>query len=241
MMAATESRIDIVPVIDLKAGQVVHAHGGRRDEYRPIATPLSPTSAPADVIAGLLRLFPFKRLYVADLDAIERQGDHAAILVELAAAHPGLELWVDNGAGSIGFARDWMASVPAHLVIGSESQNSLDLIRALRSERRVVLSLDFRTDSFQGPAAILEQPDLWPDRVIAMTLARVGGATGPDLGRIRELAMRAGTRLLYAAGGVRDAEDLRAAASAGAAGALVATALHKGALTAETLKGIAQS
>ena len=63
--------MDVIPVIDIKNGQVVHAQGGRRDSYRPIRTPLSPTSAPADVAAGLLRLAPFRNLYIADLDAIE--------------------------------------------------------------------------------------------------------------------------------------------------------------------------
>jgi phosphoribosylformimino-5-aminoimidazole carboxamide ribotide isomerase len=240
MTAAADSRIDVVPVIDLKAGPVVHARGGRRDEYRPIATPLSPTSAPGDVVAGLLRLFPFRRLYVADLDAIERRGDHAAILAALAAAHPSLDLWVDNGADDLGLARWWLASSPARLVIGSESQTGPDLARALRGDPRVVLSLDFRAEAFQGPAAILEQPDLWPDRVVVMTLARVGAGQGPDVQRIRAVAQRAGTRQVYAAGGVRNAEDLRAVAEAGATGALVATALHEGALSAETLKGIAR-
>jgi phosphoribosylformimino-5-aminoimidazole carboxamide ribotide isomerase len=36
---------------------------------------------------------------------------------------------------------------------------------------------------------------------------------------------------IYAGGGVRDDEDLRALESAGATGALVATALHRGRLT----------
>ena len=40
--------MDVIPVIDIKNGQVVHAQGGRRDSYRPIQTPLSATSDPAD-------------------------------------------------------------------------------------------------------------------------------------------------------------------------------------------------
>ena len=39
-------------------------------------------------------------------------------------------------------------------------------------------------------------------------------------------------------GGVRDVGDLRALAAAGAAGALVATALHSGALGRDDLRGL---
>jgi len=233
--------MEVVPVIDLKGGEVVRARGGRREEYRPIETPLSRSSKPPDVVAGLLRLFPFRRIYVADLDAIERVGNHTAVLAGLAAAWPGLEFWVDNGIAEANEAAAWLAECAACLVLGSESQTSPDLVRSLRSNARALLSLDFRGDLFQGPPAILVDADLWPSRVIVMTLAQVGSGAGPDLSRIEEIARRGIQRQVYAAGGVRDAQDLRLAARAGAAGALVATALHGGALSAEELEALGRA
>lgn len=233
--------MEVVPVIDLKGGEVVHARGGRRDEYRPIETPLSPSSKPSDVVAGLLRVFPCRRIYVADLDAIESVGDHASVLAGLAEAWPGLEFWVDNGIAEASQAARWLADQAACLVLGSESQSSPELVQSLRVNPRVVLSLDFRGDVFHGPPAILADADVWPSRVIVMTLAQVGSAAGPDLTRIEEITRRGGGRHVYAAGGIRDAQDLRLAARAGAAGALVATALHGGGLTAAELGDIAQS
>ncbi len=226
--------MDVIPVLDLKSGQVVHARGGQRDAYRPIVTPLSPSSAPADVLAGLLRLHPFRRLYVADLDAIEGRGSHAALLGDLARAHPGLEIWLDGGMRDAAAVAATLASglVP---VLGSESQHDATLLRAVRDDPRVVLSLDFRGAAFQGPAGILADTALWPRRVIAMTLAAVGAAAGPDLARVEELRRRAGDRAVHAAGGVRDAADLRALAELGTAGALVASALHAGTLDAADL------
>ena len=59
-----------------------------------------------------------------------------------------------------------------------------------------------------------------------MALARVGAAAGPDLGGIAAArALGAGKRV-YAAGGVRGPEDLRALRGCGAAGVLVASAIH---------------
>ena len=226
--------MDVIPVLDLQGGQVVHARGGQRDEYRPLATPLSPSSAPADVLAGLLRLHPFRRVYVADLDAIERRGSHAALLVGLARAHPGLEIWLDAGAAD---AAALAAAQAAGLVpvLGSESQRDTALLRAVCHDPRVVLSLDFRGAAFQGPAALRADAALWPRRVIAMTLASVGAAAGPDRARVAELVARGPDRAVYAAGGVRDGADLAALAATGAAGALVASALHAGTLTAAAL------
>ena len=112
-------------------------------------------------------------------------------------------------------------------VIGSESQRDCDLIAQHRGSTGVVLSLDFRGDAFQGPQEILEAPSLWPRRVIVMTLARVGSGAGPDLARLAAIRSIAGEREIYAAGGVRDAADLLALKTAGASGALIATALHE--------------
>ncbi len=227
--------MEVLPVIDLKAGVVVHARQGQRDFYRPIETPLSPSSVPSDLVGGLLRLYPFRRLYIADLDAIEKRGSHASTLAELAARFPGLELWVDNGIGELAGAAAWLARGVGCLVVGSESQTGPELLEELAGQDRLVLSLDFRGEAFQGPARILEDVTLWPARVIAMTLAQVGSGRGPDLARVAAIARRAPGRQIYAAGGVRHADDLAALASVGATGALVATALHAGTITVSDL------
>src|SRR5690349_3902418 len=91
------SPFSIVPVLDLKGGVVVHARAGERDRYLPIRSRLAEGSVPEAMIDGLLSVAPFRRLYIADLDAIERRGDHRAVIAELARRHPGIEFWVDAG------------------------------------------------------------------------------------------------------------------------------------------------
>jgi phosphoribosylformimino-5-aminoimidazole carboxamide ribotide isomerase len=228
--------MDVIPVIDIKNGQVVHAQGGKRDSYHPIRTPLSATSAPDDVVAGLLRLHPFRSLYIADLDAIEGRPSNLSAIEALAAAHPALELWIDNGMAHVQEAADWLRRTPFCLVIGSESQHDDSTARALQNEKRVLLSLDFRGDTFQGPPELQTNASLWPARVIVMTLARVGSGSGPDRTRIADMVSRANGARIYGAGGVRDATDLETIANAGATGVLVATALHHGTLTSADLQ-----
>jgi HisA/HisF family protein len=229
--------MEVIPVLDLKGGSVVRARRGRRECYRPIETPLSPSSDPLDVARGLLRIGAFDRFYVADLDAIAGNGDHRAVLRRL-RSELGVELWSDGGIADLAAARDWLRAELGDLVLGSETQTDAALVRRLSGDPRVVLSLDFRGDDFLGPPALLAAPDAWPARVIIMTLASVGSGAGPDLARIDAIRARAGTRKLYAAGGIRGAADLAHLARAGVAGALVASCLHDGALTGQELAAL---
>jgi phosphoribosylformimino-5-aminoimidazole carboxamide ribotide isomerase len=223
--------VHIIPVIDIQNGTVVRARAGDRDQYRPITTPLSRTSDPVDVVRGLLGVHRFDALYVADLDAITGRGHNGAALTRLRVDCPGLVLWVDSGIADADAAAAFLAAPTDHLVLGSESQADTRLARHLAHHDRVVLSLDFRGDDFQGPADLATDASCWPRTIIAMTLARVGSGGGPDLDRLGAVKRSASERAVYAAGGVRDAADLAALARFGIAGALVATCLHDGRLT----------
>lgn len=219
----------IIPVIDLKAGEVVHARRGERDSYRPIVTPLAAGSRPRDVVAGLLGVYPFDTLYIADLGAIQGQGDHGREIADIATAFPGLGLWVDSGLGDVAACRAWLARDLGTLVLGSEALVDVEVLPALRAAtppERLVLSLDFRGDSFIGPTGLATRAEDWPDRVIVMTLSQVGSGAGPDFARLGAVARLAGGRQIFAAGGVRGGEDLLELAQRGIEGVLVASALH---------------
>jgi phosphoribosylformimino-5-aminoimidazole carboxamide ribotide isomerase len=230
--------LQVIPVIDLMGGKVVRARTGDRGSYRPLESPLAPTSDAVAVVTGLLAVYPFPALYVADLDAIQGNEDNFRTLRRIRAEFPALQMWVDNGAADP-VALD--ALVRADLgapVIGSESQHDSALIAQHEGSRHVVLSLDFRGDGFQGPKEILAEPALWPRRIIVMTLARVGSGAGPDLARFAAIRSIAGGREIYVAGGVRDAADISALKTAGASGALIASALHEQRIVAADLAAI---
>ncbi len=157
---------------------------GRRELYRPIVTPLSRTAQPEDVVQGLLRLHAFATIYVADLDAIEGSGDNTCVVMGLRRRFPHLDIWTDNGIAAGEAVRRWLDENRGTLVLGSELQATSTVALSFVDEPRLVLSLDFRESVFQGPADLLD-PSHWPRRVIAMTLARVGGEAGPDFERLR--------------------------------------------------------
>jgi phosphoribosylformimino-5-aminoimidazole carboxamide ribotide isomerase len=234
--------MDVIPVIDVRHGRAVAAVRGARTSYAPLATPLAPEGSQAGnveaVARGLRSLFPFAQLYVADLDGIEGRGADPDLGRRLAALMPGAEVWVDAGMrpAQVG-ARDSAGATP---VIGSESLAAEDTgVLARLDPDAYVLSLDFKGEDFAGPAGLLDTPRIWPNRVIVMTLARVGSGEGPDLDRLRTIVQRAGSRKVYAAGGVRNVADIAACRETGASGVLVATAMHAGTITAGDLERIA--
>jgi HisA/HisF family protein len=230
MDAMTE--FTVIPALDLKGGVVVHAVAGDRTAYSPIASPFGAADNPAAIARGLLAATGSPDLYIADLDAIAGIGNHFELVRGLSYALPGTTLWIDAGFSDVADCAFWLP-LGATLVIGSESLAAVDDWRDIHGAfgEGVVLSLDFGSDGTRGPEPLFSDPALWPLRLIAMDLTRVGTDTGPDVARLKTIIEEADGRAVYAAGGVRNARDLAAIAALDARGAVIATALHAKAIT----------
>ncbi|MBC7206979.1 MAG: histidine biosynthesis protein [Methyloversatilis sp.] len=222
---------ELIPVIDLMQGRVVHARRGDRQAYQPLRSRLVEGCVPADVVDALLAATAARHIYIADLDAIRRLGgDHAAVISALAERHPRVEFWVDGGFADADAARALHRASGAIPVLGSESLTDPDALAKLSAAGvPALLSLDHRGGEPLGPHWA-HAPAGWPPRVIAMELARVGSEAGPDLALIGRLRAQRPDVSVIAAGGVRDTADLAALDEAGVPAVLVASALHDGRL-----------
>jgi len=222
---------ELIPVIDLMQGRVVHARRGDRQAYQPLRSRLVEGCAPADVVDALLAATAARHIYIADLDAIRRLGgDHAVVIAALAERHPQVEFWVDGGFADADAALALHRATGATSVLGSESLTDPDALAKLSAAGvPALLSLDYRAGAPLG-ADWAHAPAFWPARVIAMELARVGSEAGPELALIDRLRARRPDVAVIAAGGVRDATDLAALDAAGVPAVLVASALHDGRL-----------
>jgi phosphoribosylformimino-5-aminoimidazole carboxamide ribotide isomerase len=233
----------VIGVIDLKDGVAVHAVRGERQRYRPLRSEIVAGADPVAVARALRDRLGLRELYVADLDAIAGGPGHEDTLRALAAE---AELMVDAGAGDAAGVERLLALGAARVIVGTETLADAAAFAELPLER-LVLSLDMRAR--QVLARDPELAALGPGEALArlaraglreaivLDLARVGSGEGPDLGLVGELHGRFPQLALLAGGGVRDAADLRALAQVGAAGALVATALHSGAIGRDDLTG----
>ena len=226
----------IVPVLDLKRGIVVHARRGDRAGYAPLSSPLVDGSEPVAVARALCAYTGSDRLYVADLDAIAGAPVDLDTLRRLATV---AELWVDAGATTAARAAVLGSAGVTRNVIGTESLS--DAGYEAGGGPAPVLSVDLRDGVLISPrprlagggpdAAIGVARELGARELLVIDLARVGSRAGPPLEAVTTLAAALPGVDVYAGGGVRDDADLRALAAAGASGALVATALHAGAIT----------
>lgn len=215
----------------------MRAQRGQRDHYQPLVSKLCVSAEPLEVVRGLLALHPFRTLYIADLDAIGQRSHHLQTVAKLRDAYPQLNIWVDAGFSNITSCTPWQA-LDIHYVIGSESQSDLAGASSLfeyLGRDRAILSLDSLRNQFKGPLPLLENTTLWPSRIIAMNLDRVGSHAGPDFELLQQLQQQSPASRIHAAGGVRNSADLQALADKGIAGALIASALHDAHIAASDL------
>jgi phosphoribosylformimino-5-aminoimidazole carboxamide ribotide isomerase len=231
----------IVPVLDLMNGQVVRGIAGRRREYRPVVSRLTASSAPRDVARAFADHLGLRELYLADLDAIG--GAEPAWGTCAGLREDGFRLWVDAGVRSAGRARQLAAEGVETVVVGLETVAGPDalaeVIQALGA--RAVFSLDLRDGRPLGELGGWAGAEAWAiaslvvtlgaRRLLVLDLARVGvgGGTGTEALCARVAATWPEVEL-SAGGGVRGPDDLRRLAVCGVRVALVASALHDGAL-----------
>ena len=240
----------VIPVIDLLNGQVVRGVGGRRAEYRPMISSLVNSADPAAVAAALRRQLGQRQVYVADLDAIE-QGT-PDIESWLAIGSAGLPLMLDAGIRTAEDADEYWRILEGRIgnsqfVIGLESLASFSVLEEMKQFslplNSALLSLDLRggvpltrdplLKSLSLARIVEEASYLGILQFILLDLVDVGSGKGTStLPLLKELCEEFPELSFMAGGGVRGRDDLQALQTAGASGALVASALHDGRLTA---------
>jgi phosphoribosylformimino-5-aminoimidazole carboxamide ribotide isomerase len=235
----------VVGVIDLMGGVVVRGVAGRREDYRPVVSRLSPSAEPAAVAGAFVRDLGLEEVYLADLDAIA--GAPPAWEVYAAVRAEGARLWVDAGVRQPERALELAGAGVESVVVGLETVAGLDVLERLaaRLGERLVFSLDLRDGRPLG--ALPGQPEQLAAaavargvrRLLVLDLARVGVEAGPGT---EELCARLTTAHpgveVAAGGGVRGRADLERLKMAGVSAALVASALHEGRLTRADLVGL---
>ncbi len=229
----------IIPVLDLKGGIVVHARRGQRADYEPLRSPLVKGCEPVAVARALCAVCRTSTVYVADLDALAGQPVDVATLAGLAEV---ADLWVDAGATTPGRAAALARIGVSRNVVGTESlgPDAAEELSAGAPAPPRVLSVDLRDGRLISPRPELSGRDpaaaaplataLGVREVLVIDLQRVGSRSGPPLRPVTDLARALPAVAIFAGGGARDGDDLRALEAAGATGALVATALHEGAI-----------
>jgi phosphoribosylformimino-5-aminoimidazole carboxamide ribotide isomerase len=236
-----------LPVLDLKNGLVVRGVAGRRDDYRPVISKITPSAVPVDVARAFRDHFGLAELYLADLDAIA--GTPPALGTYDKLHRDGFRLWIDAGIREEKVARVLATAGIEGIVAGLETLAGPETLWRLCQEHgeRLVFSLDLKGGRPLARSPAWKSPDPWAiarqaveacgvRRVVVLDLARVGVGEGTGTESLcRQLAEQFPHVELTAGGGVRDLNDLRRLGQCGVARVLVASALHDGRLTRQDL------
>jgi phosphoribosylformimino-5-aminoimidazole carboxamide ribotide isomerase len=231
----------IIPVIDLRAGEAVHGMGGDRARYEPVKSAITPSLGDALALAqAYVAVLGTSEMYVADLDAIEGGPVQYGMHHRLSRV---ARCWIDAGLRS---GEDACALIDAgadRVVVALETMPGFELLHAIVQRLgadRVAFSLDLRDGAplasaeplrAMAPREIARRAvDAGAETVIVLDLARVGSSGGADDVMMRDIRAALPGVDLIAGGGVRHGADLERLAAAGANGALVATAVHRGAI-----------
>jgi phosphoribosylformimino-5-aminoimidazole carboxamide ribotide isomerase len=228
----------VIAVLDLMGGHIVRGVAGRRHEYRPIISRLSPSSLPIDVAKAIRDRFHLFDFYLADLDAIA--GAAPAFPVYQALQKLGLHLWVDAGVRRPAEAAPLAAAGLDTIVLGLETVRGPETVATVCHEigpERSLLSLDLKNGRPLGDLAGWQAPDsrviadqaiaVGVQRLLVLDLARVGSGSGTGTESLcRDLASRYPGVEITAGGGIRSREDLVRLQACGVQSVLVASALH---------------
>jgi phosphoribosylformimino-5-aminoimidazole carboxamide ribotide isomerase len=247
-----ESHFRVIPVLDVKNGQAVHAVGGIRSHYRPLQSILHPSCDPLELARAYRDLLELRELYVADLDAISGQRPDLSLYRKLASKD--VHLWIDAGLKDEDNLDALIDLDHTTLVVGLETAAGPDAVRAILDRidpDRFVLSLDL----FEGVPRLPKDADwaatdlaglarqvldLGVYRLLLLDLARVGTGqgtgTGELLGRLRESRPLVEVSV---GGGISGIEELLALQTAGAAATLIGSALHDGRIGRKELDRLA--
>jgi phosphoribosylformimino-5-aminoimidazole carboxamide ribotide isomerase len=238
--------LKVIPVLDVLGGVAVHAIRGKRKEYQPLKSVLCASAEPLDVAAAL-RALGFSELYVADLDAITGGQPNFSLFKRLAGGS-GLALLVDAGVTSLKRAEEVLDSGVSKVIIGTETLQSMGFVaEAVGSlgSKRIMVSLDlmgdrvlsrFELGRLSEPLAFLrELEETGVSQVIVLDLQKVGSSEGVNTAFLKEV-LRNIKADVFVGGGVRDVKDLMELKDLGVFRVLVATALHSGKISPESLK-----
>ena len=248
----------VVPVIDLRGGVCVHAKAGERAAYRPLTSVLTAEAqAPEKLIDAYHNHLGSKCVYLADLDAILDDSPHWGTIASL--ARRGVRLWVDAGVRSAQRAVSLCEAGVETIVLGLESLTGADelheiVVRSRLPRDRFLLSLDlfdgrpmFAAESRWPAGAGLREivNEAWGlglRRYLVLDIARVGtgrGVAGAEhVEAIRSIV--GADAEIWLGGGVRGMADLAESGLLPIAGVLVGSALHSGAVNAESLAALAR-
>ena len=235
--------MEIIPAIDLRAGQVVRLSAGdfaRQTTYD--ADPLA--------VAQRFEAAGVRRLHLVDLDGARAGHPVNLGVLESIARHTGLDIDFGGGVQAEAVAEAVFSAGARHLTAGSLAVRAPATVQAwLRrwGADKVFLGADFRgahilvsawteTSSLTLTGFVADYLAAGGHTFICTDVSKDGLLQGPSLATYQALRAQFPAARFIASGGVTTVADLEALAAAGLHGAIVGKALYEGTIALTDLR-----
>lgn len=217
--------MEVIPVLDIMNGLVVHAIAGHREKYRPIENSvISDNPYPSSILSGLKNL-GFTTVYIADLDAIMKRGDNTDVINM--AERLNFKVLADIGRRGLNL----LDKDKVVYVIGTEYIEYPIELKLLENR---AISIDMYGDHVLFSNTRVKINEVLKDlrsieykKVLAIDLSRVGTELGVNKSIASKLTEYFPGKVIVG-GGVKNEYDILELKNLGVTGVLVATAIHRG-------------
>lgn len=222
--------IEVIPVLDLKNNIAVSGQSGKRDTYTPLKTVYSHTSDPFN-IANNLKMNNASRLYIADLDLIEKQGHN---LDKIKSVNMVLPVILDAGVKnfeSFKFFLDFAYKI----IIATETLESIEELEKICDtfpSERIIISVDIKDNELFSNNLNMSLNEFKevlncfnPSEIILLDISRVGTGSGFNEDLLNEFSSFKDKIIIGGGIGPDDLVDLD---RLGFSKALIGTFLHNG-------------
>ena len=221
--------MSIILAIDLKNGRVVKAFAGLRINYRPLVINSIDYSDPIFLIRKISKKLRLKKIYIADLDAIQNLGSNSSLISNILKSFKNINFLIDCGFSYPMSVRNFENILKKKkisnytIVLGTESMRKYNL-NCFRSNNRLIISLD-----------LIDKNSKWIDflklskfrlDIIFMFLRNVGGR-GVNVKKVRYLMKSLPKNNYFYAGGVKYFSDIKCLGNLGVESVIVSTLVHQ--------------
>jgi phosphoribosylformimino-5-aminoimidazole carboxamide ribotide isomerase len=228
------TEFEVIPAVDVLEGRAVRLHEGSRERI------VVEGGDPADLAARFAGDGAC-RLHLVDLDGAFAGRPSPGLLDRVAAVSAHVPIQVGGGYRTLSAVATALAAGADRVIVGTAALSPSFLADAVgRFADRLVVAVDARegrvavegwtrSSSLTASALAARCADAGVARLLVTGTGRDGSLAGPDLGLLEDV-LPCGLPVL-AAGGIASIDDVLSLRALGCEGAVVGTALWKGAFT----------
>ncbi len=221
--------MEIILAIDLKKGLVVKAFAGFRLNYKPLVVNSVNYSDPIKLISKILNKINLKKIYIADLDAIQNLKPNSKIIEKILKTFPSIMFLIDSGFDYPKSVFEFCLNLNKkkisnfEIILGTEKIKNYNF-KFFSKKNKYRVSIDFNGNQ-QKWIDKAEKSRVKPN-LIFMFLKNIGGR-GISIPRVKLLVKKFPKNKCTIAGGIKTTNQIKSIERAGAESVIVSTLLHK--------------